>query len=358
MNRFDQRQADKSTGQMGRVRKEAAVKTIQSKWRQKKAWEDTIMMTMTFSDEEQEEQEEQEETPPPPSSPPPPPEKIARQELLVLVPMFEDTKDFLNKVETVDKSDALYLHATEQKSSAASNRKPVSDASSLAMEGVLGLVPLFDETKTYLRKVETVDKSEALHLHAVEDQELAERIAQKQQVQSLQEKLRLAEIEQQTSASAMSKLKLQLTAQQELQAQWESQMTLLRHQVSQATTSEQQLVAQRLVAAETHTQELMALQQQLASATAKIGAEKLAKQKLQAQCTQYDATNRDLLAAQAQLEQQMETEVGTSQRQGAQLQAEVEHLRAAHRELSGTLLPLLLLLLLLSCTTKPPATMV
>ena len=161
---------------MGRVRKEAAVKTIQSKWRQKKAWEDTIMMTMTFSDEEQEEQEEQEkqeETPPPPPSPPPPPEKIARQELLVLVPMFEDTKDFLNKVETVDKSDALYLHATEQKSSAASNRKPVSDASSLAMEGVLGLVPLFDETKTYLRKVETVDKSDALHLHAAETESAA-----------------------------------------------------------------------------------------------------------------------------------------------------------------------------------------
>jgi hypothetical protein len=43
---FDQKQADRSTGAMGSVRLAAAAKMIQSRWRQKRAWEDTVYMSM------------------------------------------------------------------------------------------------------------------------------------------------------------------------------------------------------------------------------------------------------------------------------------------------------------------------
>ena len=83
-------------------------------------------------------------------------------ELMQLVPLFDETKAYLRKVETVDKSGALHLHAAEAAATA-----PDEGATSVKSE-LMQLVPLFDETKAYLRKVETVDKSGALHLHALE----------------------------------------------------------------------------------------------------------------------------------------------------------------------------------------------
>jgi hypothetical protein len=70
-------------------------------------------------------------------------------QLLQLVPMFDDTKQFLRKVETVDSS------------------QPKLEAEGLSKQGggsarqqLLQLVPMFDETKQFLRKVETVDSSQ------------------------------------------------------------------------------------------------------------------------------------------------------------------------------------------------------
>jgi hypothetical protein len=52
----------------------------------------------------------------------------SRTELMQLVPMFDETKAFLKKVETVDKSDALMLAAAEMKEEAAADDKtaPIS----------------------------------------------------------------------------------------------------------------------------------------------------------------------------------------------------------------------------------------
>ena len=72
----------------------------------------------------------------------------AMDQLLQLVPMFDDTKQFLRKVETVDSS------------------QPKLEAEGLSKQGggsarqqLLQLVPMFDETKAFLRPVETSDRS-------------------------------------------------------------------------------------------------------------------------------------------------------------------------------------------------------
>jgi hypothetical protein len=50
VSRFSKKQADASTGRMQQVREAAAAKSIQSKWRQKCAWEDTILRMMDPED--------------------------------------------------------------------------------------------------------------------------------------------------------------------------------------------------------------------------------------------------------------------------------------------------------------------
>ena len=45
---FSQKQAGQSTGGMVQARKQAAAKVIQSKWRQKAAWQETMMMSFEF----------------------------------------------------------------------------------------------------------------------------------------------------------------------------------------------------------------------------------------------------------------------------------------------------------------------
>ena len=88
-----------------------------------------------------------------------------------LVPLFDDTKAYLNKVETVDKSSALQLYAAE---AAAAKEVVAPDAGATSsMSELMQLVPLFDDTKAYLNKVETVDKSSALYLHSSEVSGLA-----------------------------------------------------------------------------------------------------------------------------------------------------------------------------------------
>eukprot|EP01043_Picozoa_sp_COSAG02_P074779 COSAG02_NODE_15126_length_1201_cov_2.141561_1_plen_279_part_10 len=76
--------------------------------------------------------------------------KSGRNQLMQLVPLFEETKQFLRKVETVDKS------VPQLDASADDNAGFVPPA---AQQQLMQLVPLFEETKQFLRKVETVDKS-------------------------------------------------------------------------------------------------------------------------------------------------------------------------------------------------------
>ena len=52
VNLFSKKQADASKGAMGSVRKEAAAKQIQSRWRQRQAWIETIMMSMEFQEDD------------------------------------------------------------------------------------------------------------------------------------------------------------------------------------------------------------------------------------------------------------------------------------------------------------------
>ena len=97
-----------------------------------------------------------------PSPPPPPPASTvpaagsvgtdSHRELMQLVPLFDETKQFLRKVETADKSAPL-LSASAESDVAEFMPAP-------AQQQLMQLVPLFEETKQFLRKVETVDKSQ------------------------------------------------------------------------------------------------------------------------------------------------------------------------------------------------------
>ena len=85
-------------------------------------------------------------SPPPATSSPGTGGGDARSQLMQLVPLFGETKQFLRQVETVDSS------------------SPRLEASSIDTSGgsraqLMELVPLFAETKEFLRKVETIDKS-------------------------------------------------------------------------------------------------------------------------------------------------------------------------------------------------------
>ena len=73
-----------------------------------------------------------------------------RNQLMQLVPLFEETKQLLRQVETVDKSGPLL--------GAAADEGP-EFVSAPGQQQLMQLIPLFEETKQFLRKVETVDKS-------------------------------------------------------------------------------------------------------------------------------------------------------------------------------------------------------
>ena len=73
----------------------------------------------------------------------------SRAQLMELVPLFAETKEFLRKVETVDKS--------APRLSDDGGGEPAPEPAS--HQQLTQLVPLFAETKQFLRKVETVDKS-------------------------------------------------------------------------------------------------------------------------------------------------------------------------------------------------------
>ena len=77
-----------------------------------------------------------------------------RSELMQLIPLFEETKQFLRKVETVDKSGPL-LDLSEDDGSS-----EFTEGS--AQQQLMQLIPLFEETKQFLRKVETADRSAPL----------------------------------------------------------------------------------------------------------------------------------------------------------------------------------------------------
>jgi Ca2+-binding EF-hand superfamily protein len=62
VTQFSQKQADASTGAMSSVRKEAAAKQIQSRWRQRMSWYDTLLMTMEDGDDDDDDAAEESES--------------------------------------------------------------------------------------------------------------------------------------------------------------------------------------------------------------------------------------------------------------------------------------------------------
>jgi hypothetical protein len=70
------------------------------------------------------------------------------QQLMQLVPLFEETKQYLRPTETADRSAPLLLPS----------------ATGQARRQLMQLVPLFEETKQYLRPTETADRSSPLLL--------------------------------------------------------------------------------------------------------------------------------------------------------------------------------------------------